>query len=568
MQDVHGWTITDGGKDCASLCPMVAAATGIDATGFDANWNAVVGAEGYRLDVALDEAFTYFVDGCRDRDVGDATTFRVTGLSPGVGYFYRVRVFYDGEARANSDTVAVATVGPPNSSADDFVIIVRTPNDFTIPTDPDSAYDYNVDCDNDGVDEVVGATGDCTCHYAAPGAYALRIKDNTESGTGFPRIWFKNAGDKYKLLAVKQWGTSKWTSMDGAFYGCSNLSGQASDVPDLSLVGSMRAMFSGAAAFNQDIGDWDTSNVTDMSSMFEGAAAFDQDIGHWDTSQVTNMSRMFSGARAFNQAIGGWDTSRVADMSWMFHAARSFDQAVGDWDTSEVADMSCMFLEAAAFDQSIGGWDTSKVATMAGMFLGAVAFDQEIGGWDTSKVATMAGMFLGAAAFDRAIGDWDTSQVETMAGMFLRASAFNQAIGGWDTSNVADMSCMFSGATAFNQAIGDWDTSKVTYMLWMFNEAAAFNQDIGGWDTSGARGMYAMFQNAVSFDQDLGDWDVASLAPAPDTGWGSPFVSARNMFAGAALSTANYDALLVGWNAQSLKNRCGFRRRRQRLLRR
>jgi surface protein len=38
---------------------------------------------------------------------------------------------------------------------------------------------------------------------------------------------------------------------------------------------------------NQEIGSWDTSNVTDMREMFHGATAFNQEIGSWDTSNVT-----------------------------------------------------------------------------------------------------------------------------------------------------------------------------------------------------------------------------------------------------------------------------------------
>ena len=62
------------------------------------------------MDVATDNHFNTYVPGYQDLDVGNTTSYPVTGLSANTTYFYRVRAYNDCATSRNSNVKNVKTL--------------------------------------------------------------------------------------------------------------------------------------------------------------------------------------------------------------------------------------------------------------------------------------------------------------------------------------------------------------------------------------------------------------------------------------------------------------------------
>jgi hypothetical protein len=76
---------------------------------FTANWTASAGAVSYSLDAATDIDFTNFVSGFNNLNVGNVTSYAVTGLPPG-NIYYRVRKNSSCGVSTSSNVITYATL--------------------------------------------------------------------------------------------------------------------------------------------------------------------------------------------------------------------------------------------------------------------------------------------------------------------------------------------------------------------------------------------------------------------------------------------------------------------------
>jgi surface protein len=472
-------------------------------------------------------------------------------------------------------------------TAQDFITTWSTSNSnetITIPT-LGAGYNYDIDWDNDGIFDDLAQTGDASHEYETSGIKTIVIRGD------FPRIYFNNVGDKDKIITIEQWGDIAWTSMNNAFNGCINLTVNATDTPNLTLVTDLSAMFSGCRNFNTNISSWDVSTITDMTNLFANATSFNQDIGSWDVSNVTSMAGMFlNGAISTNNydnILIGWEqltlqsdvvfdvgnstycngntprTDIMSNYNWTINdGGLNCDTGfITRWNTSNsgtsASNQITIPIVGSGYDYNVDWGDgnidlnltteTTHTYTNEGVYtviitgdFSRIYFNNEgdkdkllsIEQWDVISWTSMNAAFYGCENLViNAIDAPDLSLVTDMNLMFSGASKLNQNIGGWDVSSVTNMSEVFSNANSFNQDISGWDVTNVTTMDGMFANTP-FNQPIGGWAVGNVLNMDGMFSSASAFNQDISSWDVNSV------------ISMEGMFSNASV----FNQGIGGWD--------------------
>lgn len=319
----------------------------------------------------------------------------------------------------------------------------------------------------DGSVDRYNSTGLKSHTYANNGVYVVQA---TGHMTSFDfRATTDQSYSKTSVVKCLSFGNIGLTSIDRAFYSCSNLNEIPALIP--STITSMQDTLHGCSSLNdQNISTWSTANVTNIVGLFKNASSINQNIGSWSTYNITSLNSLFDGASQFNSSIYLWNTSNVTSLNSTFKNATSFNQVLSTWDVSRVSDMSYSFANAESFNKDLL-WTTNACTTMKHMFSGAVSFDSDITStFNTNNVTDFAGTFAGALSFNQDVSSWDVSSATTMAYMFDGASSFDQDLTGWDITGLTTAGSLqhfMRGVTLstnnYDNLLNYWNTNKLNY---------------------------------------------------------------------------------------------------------
>jgi surface protein len=137
--------------------------------------------------------------------------------------------------------------------------------------------------------------------YAVGGKYIIKVS------TQITRVLYDTTANasKESVLEIMNWGSASWSSMEYAFYGCSNLNVTAKDAPNLASVTSVRGMFYACSKLGSahSFARWNLSNVTNIRDMFRECSRFNGNITNWNVSNTTDARSVIRDCTRFNRPL-------------------------------------------------------------------------------------------------------------------------------------------------------------------------------------------------------------------------------------------------------------------------
>jgi surface protein len=158
-----------------------------------------------------------------------------------------------------------------------------------------------------------------------------------------------------------------------------------------------------------------------------------------------------------------------------------------------------------------------------------------------SSVTNMFVMFFNCASLSTLdVSNWDVSNITNMSLSFRNCPINTLDVSNWDVSNVINISQMFSNCSSLTTLdVSNWDVSSITNISNMFRDCSSLTTlDVSNWDVSSITNMNSMFYGATNINTSFANWIINNV---------TDFSSFMQFTTG--LSTANYDATLIGWKA-------------------
>jgi surface protein len=288
-----------------------------------------------------------------------------------------------------------------------------------------------------------------------------------------------------------------------------------------------------------------------VSKQVTGSNDNDAFISVWSTTVDDESITIPAQGGTFNAVVDWGDNSSPETVTSPTGFVHPYDTA-GDYTISITGTFPNIFLNGGTSAPKLKkvlnlgkvGW-----TTFANAFKGCSNLTEfTVGSTDTSSVTNMSEMFRSCTLLTSLdVSNFDTSSVTNMYVMFFGCSGLTSInVSSFNTSIVTTMSYMFYDCDSLTSLdVSSFSTGNVITMTNMFRECTSLTSlDLSLFNTENVTSMATVFLNCNALTSIVGieDWIITGL---------NSVGSLTNFLTVGKMTTAQYDNLLINWEAQA-----------------